>query len=50
MSRKVARDLVFKLAFELCFVKPQETTTYDDFLQNRLQALQEQNPDETPLD
>jgi len=23
---------------------------YDDFLQNRLQALQEQNPDETPLD
>lgn len=41
MSRKVARDELFKLVFELCFVKPENTQTYEDFLQDN--ELDEEN-------
>lgn len=34
MSRKSARDWVFKLVFELCFMKPEESGTYEAFLEN----------------
>ena len=32
MSRKSARDVVFKLIFENCFHKPEEGITYEEFV------------------
>lgn len=32
MSRKVAREVAFKLIFENCFHKPEEGVTYEEFL------------------
>lgn len=32
MSRKNARDTLFRLVFELCFVKPEDTSSYENFL------------------
>lgn len=34
MSRKVARDTLFKMVFELCFHKAEESQTYEEFLEN----------------
>lgn len=37
MSRISARDTIFKLTFELCFHKPEDSRLYEDFLsENKL--------------
>ena len=41
MSRKVARETLFKMVFELCFHKPEESQTYEEFLSDP--QLEEQN-------
>lgn len=34
MSRRIAREYLFKMVFETLFVEPSETTSYEDFLKN----------------
>ena len=41
MSRKAARELVFTMVFELCFHKPEDSTTYEEFLKEN--QLSEEN-------
>lgn len=43
MSRKVARDTLFKMVFELCFHKAEESLTYEEFLSNN--SLESDNLD-----
>lgn len=41
MSRRIAREYLFKMVFETLFVEPSETTSYEDFLKN--EELDEEN-------
>lgn len=34
MSRKQAREFLFKMIFELCFINPEQTETYENFLKD----------------
>lgn len=41
MSRKQARDIVFKMVFELCFHNPEDSQTYEEFVQQ--DVLEQEN-------
>ncbi len=41
MSRRIAREYLFKMVFETLFVEPSETTSYEEFLNN--EELDEEN-------
>ena len=41
MSRKSARELLFKMVFETLFIEPSQTDTYDKFIQD--ETIEEDN-------
>lgn len=46
MSRKQARNILFKMVFELCFIKPEESQAYEDFIESeQYQAMDKVNKD-----